>query len=225
MTAQTRRTAAATAGAGLLLGATFGLGGAHRPGAPAGPSAAAQTIGQPVAPAAADDEVRLVIEELEGAPPGVPPAFYFEPTGLAIAPGQTVRFRALTPHHTVTAYHAQHVKPMRVPAGVPPFSSPVIPVGESWTHTFTRPGVYDLWCAPHEPFGMAMRLVVGEASGPATEPPTDFSPAGAFGAAGAVLSDPALAPARILDRGTVSWAELDAASKQPQPPPVPGAGG
>lgn len=164
--------------------------------------------------APADYDVDLLIRPRDGAPEGTPPEFYFEPVGLSIQPGQTVRFRALTPHHTATAYHTQHVKQMRVPEGVPPFSSPIIPVGESWSYTFTQPGVYDLWCGPHEMFGMTIRIVVGEASGPATDPPADLGARGAFGAAGTVLSDPALAPARILEQGRVGWAELDPASKR-----------
>ncbi|MDQ3701920.1 MAG: hypothetical protein M3442_13515, partial [Chloroflexota bacterium] len=79
---------------------------------------------------------------------------------------------------------------------------------------FTRPGVYDLWCGPHEFLGMAMRIVVEEATGPGAAPPTDFSPSGTTLTAGLVLSDPALAPARILARGRVSWDELDPASKR-----------
>ena len=97
MTAQSRRTTIATAGAGLLLGATFGLGGAHRPARRRDRAPPPRRSVSRSRRAAADHEVRLVIEERAGAPPGVPPAFYFEPTGLAIAPGQTVRFRALTP--------------------------------------------------------------------------------------------------------------------------------
>ena len=84
---------------------------------------------------------------------------------------------------------------------VPPFSSPVLPVGDAFDYTFALPGVYDLWCARHEFFGMVMRLVVGEATGPGARPSTDFSPTGTTLQAGAVLNDPALAPDRILQRG------------------------
>jgi len=144
--------------------------------------------------------------------------FYFEPVGLHIEPGDTVRFLGITPHHTVTAYHAQQGKAHRVPDGVPPFSSPVVPVTESWDYTFDTPGTYDLWCAPHEVWGMAMRLVVGEPGGPAEEPVTNFSPEGAFGVAGAVLNDAALASATIMSQGQVAWADLSAETKaQPAP--------
>lgn len=144
--------------------------------------------------------------------------FYFEPVGLYIQPGDTVRFLGVTPHHTVTAYHAQHGKSHRVPEGVPPFSSPVIPATESWEYTFDTPGTYDLWCGPHEAWGMAMRIVVGEPGGPAEEPVTDFSPEGAFGVAGAVLNDAAMASSNIVSQGQVAWADLSAETKvQPAP--------
>ena len=161
-------------------------------------------------------EVDLIIEEVEGRPI---PEFCFQPVGLFIEVGDTVRFNAVTPHHTVTAYHPQQGKPQRVPEGVEPFSSPVIPVGESWEYTFTVPGIYDVWCAPHENYGMAMRVVVGEASGPAAEASDDFSPGGTYGAAGMVLNDPALDPQRIIDAGSVLWDEIsDEAKAMPEAP-------
>lgn len=156
-------------------------------------------------------EVQLMFAEGEMGPP----QFYFEPVGLFIQPGDTVRFVAASPHHTVTAYHGAHVKPQRVPEGVEPFSSPVIPAGQAWEYTFTVPGTYDLWCAPHEMFGMVMRIVVGEPGGPAEAPVTDFSPVGAYGAAGTVLNDPALSSLNIVAVGSVAWADLDPASKVP----------
>ena len=144
--------------------------------------------------------------------------FYFEPVGLYVQPGDTGRFVGVTPHHSVTAYHAQHGKSHRVPEGVPPFSSPIVPVTEAWDYAFEVPGTYDLWCGPHEPWGMAMRVVVGEPGGPAETPITDFSPEGVFGTAGTVLSDVALNSLNIVANGQVSWAEVSAASKvQPTP--------
>lgn len=154
-------------------------------------------------------EVQMLITEVEGRPV---PEFYFEPTGLLIQPGDTVRFVAVTPHHTATAYHEQHVKSHRVPEGVEPFSSPVVPVGEAWDYTFTVAGTYDIWCGPHEQYGMAMR-VVGEAGGPANEPVDNLSPEGAFGAAGTVLNDAALTPENIVAQGSVPWSEISQEAK------------
>lgn len=155
-------------------------------------------------------EVMLVIAPVEGQPI---PEFYFEPAGLYIEPGDTIVFVANSPHHTVTAYHPLQGKPQRVPDGVEPFSSPMIPVGQTWEYTFDVPGVYDVWCGPHEDYGMVMRIVVGEATGPATEPPTDFGPEGTYGAAGTVLSDPALDPLNIIASGSVAWREISGEAK------------
>lgn len=164
-------------------------------------------------------EVDLVIEPVEGSPI---PQFYFEPAGLFIEPGDTITFVASSPHHTVTAYHPLQGKPQRVPDGVEPFSSPMIPVGQTWEYTFTVPGVYDVWCGPHESYGMVMRIVVGEASGPATEPPTDLGPEGTYGAAGTVLMDPALNPLNIVSVGSVSWRDISDEAKAG--PGAPGGG-
>ncbi|CAN5823305.1 hypothetical protein BH23DEI1_BH23DEI1_15370 [soil metagenome] len=168
-------------------------------------------LGIGVALAQTTHEVMMVTEMIEGRPI---PAFYFEPVGLLIQPGDTVRFVAAGPHHTATAYHGQHVKSHRVPEGVGPFSSPVVPVGDVWEHTFDGAGTYDLWCAPHEHYGMAMRIVVGEPGGPAMAPIDDRSPVGVYANAALVLSDPALDPAHILSNGSVSWAEISSDAKE-----------
>ncbi|GAB3032681.1 cupredoxin domain-containing protein [Natronobiforma cellulositropha] len=99
------------------------------------------------------------------------PEFFFEPTGLFVEPGETVQVTLSTPHHSVTAYHPAQGVQQRVPDGVPPFSSPVLPAGAYWLYTFETPGVYDVHCGPHELFGHVARLVVGEATGPGAEPP------------------------------------------------------
>ena len=144
--------------------------------------------------------------------------FYFEPVGLLIQPGDTVRFIGVTPHHNVVSYHAQHGKEHRVPDGVPPFSSPIVPATQYWEYTFDITGTYDLWCGPHEPWGMAMRVIVGEPGGPAESVITNFSPEGVFGVAGAVLNDVSLQSANIVRAGQVSWQDIsDETKAQPVP--------
>jgi len=83
----------------------------------------------------------------------------------------------------------------------------------TWLHAFEEPGVYDMECAPHEVFGMAMRVVVGnetetafETSDPANLPEPR---AGPVGFARLVLTDPALEPEAIVEAGRVEWQELD----------------
>lgn len=98
------------------------------------------------------------------------PEFFFEPTGLYIEPGETVRFDLVSPHHSVTAYHPAYGTLQRIPNDVSPLSSPVLPVDAYWLYTFDQPGVYDLHCGPHELFGDVIRIVAGEATGPGMEP-------------------------------------------------------
>lgn len=158
-------------------------------------------------------EVQMLIQQGESGT-----EFYFEPVGLYVQPGDTVRFVGVTPHHNVVAYHPQQVKTQRVPDGVSPFSSPTVPVGDTWEYTFDTEGTYDIWCAPHELWGMVMRVVVGEPGGPAEEPITDISPAGVFGVASAILSDAALASSNIVSAQQVSWNDISPESRaQPLP--------
>lgn len=166
--------------------------------------AAALLLGS-IALAQTRHEVTMHIDPVDGRPV---PVFYFQPVGLLIQPGDTVDFVASSPHHTATAYHAQHVKSHRVPDGVEPFSSPIVPVGQTWSYTFTIPGTYDIWCGPHEHYGMVMRIVVGAPGGPAEEPADDFSPVGTYALAGLVFNLPELASARIVELGSVPWSDV-----------------
>lgn len=167
-------------------------------------------------PVEPDHEVQLLIGEREGGPV---PEFYFDPVGLYVEAGDVVKFVMATPDHTVTAYHPALGRTQRVPDGVPAVSSPVLGGGTYWLYRFETPGVYDLYCAPHEPFGMAMRMVVGEATGPGAEPvsmeePAHGEPRPPYQTSATVLADAALDPEAIVENGPVVWADLDAESKQ-----------
>ena len=192
--------------------------------------AASAGVEPPVEP---DRTVEIRIRPRDGAPI---PEFFFEPTGLAIDPGDTVMFDYVTPHHTVTAYHPGHGFVQRVPDGVPPFSAPVVPAGGYWLYTFDAEGVYDYHCGPHEAFGHAGRIVCGstegfaplpdlcadQSGGSETETPSEGGEDGGgeeelrlpFLTAHTVLSDPALDPENVLSEGSVSWDDLAPKSKQ-----------
>jgi hypothetical protein len=71
-----------------------------------------------------------------------------------------VLFGAEAPDHAVAAYHERHGRQNRVPDGIGPIASPLVPVGGYWLYHFPVEGVYDLYCPPHQTFGMAMRVVV-----------------------------------------------------------------
>lgn len=146
------------------------------------------------------------------------PEFYFEPTGLYIETGDTVQFTMATPHHNANAVHSAFDYQQRVPEDVPPFSSPILAGGTYWLYTFEKEGVYDFVCAPHEAFGMAGRIVAGSATGPGIEP-IDIESDGEEArpptlTAALVLSDRALHPEQIIEKGSVSWDDVTEESKR-----------
>jgi plastocyanin len=155
------------------------------------------------------------------------PEFYFEPTGLFVEPGDTVRFELATPHHNVNAYHPAFGYTQRVPEDTRAYSSPILGAGEYWLYTFEQEGVHNIMCAPHELFGMVGSIVVGSATGPGANPvgeapaPSQQSRPPEFTAA-TVLEDPAMAPDNIVEQGTVSWSDIAQESKRLQLAPTGG---
>jgi len=89
---------------------------------------------------------------------------YFDPVGLAVDPGTTVRFEIEDGSHSATAYDD------RIPASATPFDSGTISDG-GFEHTFEATGTYDYHCIPHRSMGMTGRIVVGGPGGPAEETP------------------------------------------------------
>jgi plastocyanin len=89
---------------------------------------------------------------------------WFDPIGVHIWPGQTVRWTNRDPgnSHTVTSYHPEiFERPLRIPAAAKPWNSDYLLPNESFSLTFTIEGVYDYYCVPHEHAGMVGRIVVG----------------------------------------------------------------
>jgi plastocyanin len=157
-------------------------------------------------------EIAALVSETAG--------FHFDPAGLRVRPGDVVLFSAETPDHAVAAYHERHGRQNRVPDGVGPLSSPLVPVGGYWLYRFDVEGVYDLYCPPHQTLGMAMRIVVadgGEVPAPSVEqtgrpPQSGNAIAGILGGLDPnlpssmdVLAADALAPANVVENGSVSW--------------------
>ncbi len=156
--------------------------------------------------------------------------FHFSPTGLKIDVGDVIAFVATTPDHTITAYHEGFGRQRRVPDDKPPFSSPLLPIGGAWLYHFDVPGTYDLLCAPHEYFGMVMRVVVGDPDddaydgsfGPGGPPPQPRPPVSRpelsqlgitpwpFPTAMEVLTTNALSVPNIATAGTVPIGDVEA---------------
>jgi plastocyanin len=108
-------------------------------------------------------------EPIDIAMMGVPGGarVWFRPIGLLIEVGQTVRWTNRDPgnSHTATAYHPSlYKKAQRIPDGAQAWDSGFLLPEESFSHTFTVPGVYDYYCLPHEHAGMVGRIIVSGAA-------------------------------------------------------------
>ena len=98
---------------------------------------------------------------------------WFDPIGLLVRPGQTIRWTNRDPgnSHTATAYHPQNDNhALRIPATAAPWNSDYLLPGESFTVVLTVEGVYDYYCIPHEHAGMVGRIVVGRRDGSPMHP-------------------------------------------------------
>ena len=98
--------------------------------------------------------------------------WFFEPAGLYIEPGTTVRWVPNKWGATVTAFHPSNANhELRIPENAEPFDSGLI--GEDsirynrFEWTFDVEGTYDYFSLHHEPLGMVGRIVVGRPGGPA----------------------------------------------------------
>ena len=97
---------------------------------------------------------------------------WFDPIGLYVEPGTTVRWVVRQNVHTTTAYHPRNDHhSLRIPERAAPWDSGfLVNPGDHFQVTLTVPGVYDYYCAPHEAAGMVGRIVVGKPIGPGAEP-------------------------------------------------------
>ncbi|WP_292421706.1 plastocyanin/azurin family copper-binding protein [Mesorhizobium sp.] len=89
---------------------------------------------------------------------------WFDPIGILIKPGQTVRWTNLNPgnSHTTTAYSpANFGRPFRMPKAAKSWDSDYLLPNETFSVTFAEQGVYDYFCIPHEHAGMVGRIIVG----------------------------------------------------------------
>jgi plastocyanin len=123
---------------------------------------------------------------------------WFDPIGLFVEPGDTVRWIIAANVHTTTAYHPANANhSLRIPETAQPWDSGVLTTpGQIFEVQLTVEGVYDYFCTPHEAAGMVGRIIVGRPhSGPGTRPYDYFE------------SDPARA----------GWREVPAAARKAFP--------
>jgi len=96
---------------------------------------------------------------------------WFEPVGLRIKPGQTIRWILDMDVHSSAAYHPKNaMHSLRIPESAAPWDSGLMTTkGAHFDHVFTVEGVYDYFCLPHEGDGMVGRIIVGQpGNGPGT---------------------------------------------------------
>ncbi|MEX2374675.1 MAG: plastocyanin/azurin family copper-binding protein [Dehalococcoidia bacterium] len=97
---------------------------------------------------------------------------WFDPVGIVVAPGTTVRWTLSDGVHTATAYHPDNDGyALRIPKDAKPWDSGYLTEpGASYSVRLDVEGVYDYFCRPHELGGMAGRIVVGRPAGPGYMP-------------------------------------------------------
>ena len=93
---------------------------------------------------------------------------WFDPVGLHVEPGDTIRWVVKDNVHTVAAYHPENAgHALRIPEAAMPWDSGyLVNQGDSFEVTLSVPGVYDYYCEPHEFSGMVGRIVVGDGREP-----------------------------------------------------------
>jgi len=113
-----------------------------------------------------------VLEVIEMRSDAIGSRVWFDPIGLYVEPGATVRWIVRENVHTTTAYHPQNDHhPRRIPESAVAWDSGfLVHPGDHFEVTLTVPGVYDYYCMPHEAVGMVGRIVVGQPIGSGAEP-------------------------------------------------------
>lgn len=197
-TSTTRRRFAALAGSAVLTGTAGCVGSADEAPAdtddPANEASPTPTGTEAVTATGGDQTDDAAVVEMVTDNEGT----YFDPKGLLVDPGTTVRFLNASGSHGTSAYHpANEDRPLRIPEGAEPWASDLFTEPErGFEVTLAVAGVYDYYCPPHEVTGMVGRIVVGEPQGgPATSAPEDIPP-------GAGEALPAVDD--VLEAGTVA---------------------
>jgi plastocyanin len=107
-------------------------------------------------PTAAAAQPAVIIKMLD-----MPPVF--RPTTVTIKAGETVEWQNVgneVHHATSDPSAAISAKDISDPPGARPFDSGFIRPGETFSYTFTTPGLYRYACAVHETKGMVGEVLV-----------------------------------------------------------------
>lgn len=85
----------------------------------------------------------------------------FVPAVAKVNPGDVIEFVVREGLHTVTSYHPDNRRPLRMPESAGSFDSGLLESGDSWFLDISLAGVYDYFCLPHERMGHAGRIIAG----------------------------------------------------------------
>jgi plastocyanin len=111
---------------------------------------------------------------------------FFDPVGVWVEPGTTIRFLLIDGVHDTQAFHPDNPVSLglnRIPEGAQPWNSGMmgglINPSRTFEVTLTEEGVYDYFCSPHVAFGMVGRIVVGNPEASPAKPVDEimFEPA------------------------------------------------
>lgn len=83
----------------------------------------------------------------------------FEPREVSVNPGDVIRFNVLEGLHTVTAYHPDNRRELRIPPGAASFDSGALTAGDTWFLKITQTGEYNYFCMPHERMGHVGKII------------------------------------------------------------------
>ncbi len=86
----------------------------------------------------------------------------FVPALIQVNPDDVIRFKVVEGMHTVTAYHPDNRRPLRVPDSAKSFDSGMLTEGDVWFLQIDKEGTYDYFCLPHERLGHVGRILVGK---------------------------------------------------------------
>ena len=85
----------------------------------------------------------------------------FNPVVVQVQPGDVIMFEVVEGLHTVTSYHPDNRRPLRIPIPASSFDSGILNEGDRWFLKIEVEGVYDYFCIPHERLGHAGRIISG----------------------------------------------------------------
>ncbi|GGL69792.1 plastocyanin/azurin family copper-binding protein [Halocalculus aciditolerans] len=158
--------------------------------------------GDPRQGSGTEDDPYIVEMHTEGS------EYLFDPVGLYVEPGDTVRWVNASGAHSTASYSPENPRAevSLIPEDAEPWNSGVFQEqGATFDYTFEAEGTYDYYCEPHKTLGMVARIVCGEPGGPAEENeiPDDVG-AGVLPPSDTIVEDLALSYPYFPDTGAGS---------------------